>query len=133
MGLLSYHSFMARSPSITDAQILEAARAVFLEHGFSGTTSDVAKRAGCAEGSIFNHFPTKAELFAAAMQSGDDAPEWIKNLCERPGEGDLKAKLFQAGTEAIDFFRRIMPLMMMAWSNPSVACGEGPNSPPVRS
>jgi AcrR family transcriptional regulator len=123
---------MARSPSITDAQILEAARAVFLEHGFSGTTSDVAKRAGCAEGSLFNRFPTKAELFAAAMRSDPDLPEWINTLSNSPGEGDLKAKLVRAGTEAIEFFRRIMPMMMMAWSNPSVACGDGPNAPPVR-
>jgi AcrR family transcriptional regulator len=122
---------MARSPSITDALILEAARAVFLEHGFSGTTADVAKRAGCAEGSIFNRFPTKTDLFAAAMQSDTGFPEWIETLCAEPGKGDLKAKLVAAGTEAIEFFRRITPLMMMGWSNPAAGCSQGPNSPPV--
>lgn len=130
---MSYHSFMPRPPSITDQQILEAARAVFLEHGFSGTTADVAKRAGCAEGSIFNRFPTKTDLFAAAMQASGDLPEWIENLCREPARGDLKSKLVEAGTEAIEFFRRITPLMMMGWSNPAAGCAQGPNSPPVRS
>ena len=123
---------MPRPVSITEEQILGAARDVFLEKGFTATTADVARRAGCAEGSIFKRFPTKAELFQAAMQSGFDLPEWIKKLCEQPGEGDLQAKLVQAGLEAIEFFRRIMPLMMMAWSNPTAGCeGAGPVQPPA--
>src|SRR5437762_1272943 len=110
---------MPRPPTITDRQILEAAREVFLEKGVTATTAEVAKRAGCAEGSIFKRFPTKVELFQAAMHQGTpELPEWIKRLCSEPGQGDLRDKLVQSGLAAIEFFRRIMPLMMMSWSHP---------------
>jgi AcrR family transcriptional regulator len=122
---------MARPISIRDEQILEAARQVFLEQGFSATTADVARRAGCAEGSIFKRFATKVELFQAAMASGIDVPDWIKKLCEHPGRGNLRDRLVRAGLEAVDFFRRIMPLLMMTWSNPTAASSFGPGPPPA--
>jgi AcrR family transcriptional regulator len=121
---------MPRPPTITDEQILRAAREVFLEKGVTATTAEVARRAGCAEGSIFKRFPTKTELFQAAMKGATELPEWIKTLCEGPGQGDLYNKLVQSGLEAIEFFRRIMPLMMMSWSHPSAAC-DAPVQPPA--
>jgi AcrR family transcriptional regulator len=113
---------MPRPPTITDEQILEAARAVFLEKGVSATTAEVADRAGCAEGSIFKRFPTKADLFRAAMVPGvvDDVA-WLKTLQTSIGQGDIRKTLTDAGLQAIDFFRTIMPLMMMSWSNPFVS------------
>ena len=44
---------MARKPSISDQQILAAARRVFLQNCSSATTAEVAREAGVAEGSIF--------------------------------------------------------------------------------
>jgi AcrR family transcriptional regulator len=44
---------MARIPKITNEQILEAAREVFLEKGFSGSTLEIAARSGVSEASIF--------------------------------------------------------------------------------
>jgi len=49
---------MARPPVITEERILDAARGVFLKKGIRATTAEVAKRAGIAEGSIFNRFDT---------------------------------------------------------------------------
>jgi len=49
---------MPRPAKIKDEEILAAAREVFLEKGIRATTAEVAKRAGIAEGSIFNRFAT---------------------------------------------------------------------------
>src|SRR3954467_8543655 len=85
---------MARPLNTTQESILEAARAVFLERGISGTTAEVAKRARVSEGSIFNYFSTKAELFQAALQSQIEAPAWALSLATRAGQGDLKENLY---------------------------------------
>lgn len=47
----------------TRERLLDAAAAVFLEHGYSGTSLDrVRQAAGVSNGSLYHHFPTKARL-----------------------------------------------------------------------
>jgi AcrR family transcriptional regulator len=49
-------------------RILDAALDLFARQGFHGTsTRQIAQAAGVAEGSIFNHFPSKKDLLVAAM------------------------------------------------------------------
>jgi AcrR family transcriptional regulator len=127
---------MARPVSIKDETILAAAREVFLERGIQATTAEVAARAGVSEGSVFKRWKSKAELFHAAM--GDQLPEvgWLSMLHARVGAGDLQVNLFELGMEIIAFFRELMPLMMMSWSNPAPnglpAPLAAPNPPPIR-
>src|SRR6187551_2653742 len=104
---------MARPTTISDERILEAARAVFLEHGIAATTADVARRAGVAEGSIFKRFSTKAELFKAAMAIDFDDPDFIRTLVGARDEDQPADTLYQVGLQAVGFFRRMMPLIMM--------------------
>lgn len=48
--------------------LLTAARAIFAERGYKGTsTRDIAERAGVTEVMIFRHFGTKANLFQEAV------------------------------------------------------------------
>jgi AcrR family transcriptional regulator len=55
-------------------EILEAAYAIFIEHGFAAARlEDVAKRAGIAKGTIYRYFADKEALFLAVMQ-GLEAP-----------------------------------------------------------
>jgi AcrR family transcriptional regulator len=49
-------------------RILQAAEAVFAEHGPHASTEVVAQRAGVAIGTVFKHFPTKADLLRALMK-----------------------------------------------------------------
>src|SRR4051812_2790364 len=54
-------------PRRRDAQrnrdaLLAAARAVFAEHGMQASLEQVAKRAGVAIGTLYNHFPTRLDL-----------------------------------------------------------------------
>jgi AcrR family transcriptional regulator len=127
---------MPRPVSIKDETIIVAARQVFLERGIQATTADVASRAGVSEGTVFKRFKTKAELFRAAMGDRLAEPDWAHNLAARVGKGDLREQLFAIGMEILAFFRDLMPLMMMAWSNPAPnglpSIISGPNPPPVR-
>ncbi len=83
---------MARHTTITEAQILEAARDVFLEEGYSALTSTIAQRAGVSEGSIFKRFGTKESLFFAALQI-PRRPQWHDDLTTRTSSGDPEANL----------------------------------------
>jgi AcrR family transcriptional regulator len=50
----------------THARILESARTLFAARGYDHvTTPEVAAAAGVSHGSLFHHFPTKRDLFAA--------------------------------------------------------------------
>jgi len=121
---------MPRPAKIKDEEILAAARAVFLEKGIRATTAEVARRAGIAEGSVFNRFPTKAALFQAAMRPDLEEPAWGQLLLERAGQGDVVENLVEIGSQVLEFLRQIVPIMMMSWSNPHNDGGFLP--PPLR-
>jgi AcrR family transcriptional regulator len=49
--------------------LVEAAVGCFAEHGFHGTpTTEIAKAAGISQAYLFRLFPTKAELYVAAVE-----------------------------------------------------------------
>ncbi len=127
---------MARPVSIKTETIIEAAREVFLERGIQATTAEVAERAGISEGTIFKRYKSKLELFRAAMGDNFVEPDWTRQLAARVGKGSVEENLFDIGMSIITFFRDLMPLMMMAWSNPAPnglpGPLAGPNPPPLR-
>ena len=121
---------MARPVTIDDDVILAAARAVFLAKGLRGTTAEVARKASVAEGSIFNRFPSKVALFQAAMQPALEDPPWLADLERQVSVGDLAQHMCTIGNHAIDFFGKLMPLLMMAWSsNPAGPAGPAGRHP----
>ncbi|HVY48040.1 MAG TPA: TetR/AcrR family transcriptional regulator [Minicystis sp.] len=127
---------MARPVQIKEETILAAARDVFLERGIRATTAEVAVRAGVSEGSIFKRFRSKFELFRAAMVEALEEPLWLRDLPVRVGRGEIRDELVDLGDQIIEFFRSILPLIMMSWSNPAPngvpTILEGPDPPPVR-
>jgi AcrR family transcriptional regulator len=103
---------MARTTTITESQILEAARAVFLEQGFAATTVDVANRAGISSASIFKRFPTKENLFVAAM-SETNSQVWNAELEAAIGHGDPRADLLLIAHRIAAYTTELLPRMMM--------------------
>ncbi|GIH15611.1 TetR family transcriptional regulator [Rugosimonospora africana] len=80
-------------------RILSAAADVFAAGGPEASTEEVARRAGVAIGTVFRHFPTKADLLRALMkeqlrQLTDDAATLIAG-------GDPRTALFE-------FFSRLV-------------------------
>ncbi len=60
----------------TQRELLDAARAVFSEQGFSAASiADVVERAGSSVGSLYHHFGGKSELFIALWQEYTQAQE----------------------------------------------------------
>lgn len=118
---------MARTATITREQILEAARAVFLEQGFSATTVDVANRAGISSASIFKYFPTKEALFFSAMSDqSSERTWWTPELEAAIGHGDPRADLLLIAQKIASYTENQLPRIMLAWS----VRQSGPPNPP---
>ncbi len=104
---------MARRQTISDQQILDAAQALFTEHGLQATTADIAKRAGCSEGSIFRRYATKHELFLASM--GIPSPRVaLEELMARAGQAPPSEILSNFCELKVGFFLKILPRMHAA-------------------
>ena len=128
---------MARTQTITDEQILEAAREIFFESGLQATTAQIAEHAGISEGTIFRRFPTKHKLFLAAMGLPEE-PSWFETLehFQQTGGEEVRTNLTRLANEIIDFFEDLLPKISMVMAsglqqfNPFEGC-QGP-PPPVR-
>jgi AcrR family transcriptional regulator len=121
---------MARTATITDEQILEAARSIFLEQGFNATATDIAAKAGISSGSIFKRFETKEDLFFAAMNCES---QWSGGLEKLVGHGELKVNLEAIANAIFSFAREMLPRSMMSWSLRHCASrSEGQESPLAR-
>jgi AcrR family transcriptional regulator len=72
-------------------EILASAREVFLEKGFERTAvSEIAKRAGVVEGSVFGYFPTKRHLLHEVLR------QLYEPLIKDVGEGYARLKGLRA-------------------------------------
>lgn len=94
---------MARHTTITDEQILDAARDVFLENGYNGRTAEIAERAGVSQGTIFKRFPTKEALFLAALEI-KYPPDWYPILDEAPAPGEMREYLVRLAIGIVSHF-----------------------------
>jgi AcrR family transcriptional regulator len=70
-----------RQKQLTRELIAESARRLFMERGFDAVTvAEVAREAGVAEKTVFNHFPTKEDLFYSRMETfAEDMLTAIRN------------------------------------------------------
>jgi AcrR family transcriptional regulator len=50
------------------AEILEAARRVFGRKGYGATVDEIAAAAGLAKGTVYLYFPSKREIYLAALR-----------------------------------------------------------------
>ncbi len=110
---------MPRRKTITDDDLLAAARHVFVEKGFGATTREIARRAGISEGILFQRFHTKAELFFAAMVL--PPIDLSQMFCgTEPGGQELSGyPLIEKVTFAmIDYFRETLPVLLPLTMHP---------------
>jgi AcrR family transcriptional regulator len=107
---------MARPKSIEDEEILEAAREVFREEGIQGTTAEIARRAGISEGTIYRRWPTKTELFHAALDL-PSPPAWVETLESVDEDDELFEAMYRISFEILEFFEEILPKLSMVTSS----------------
>ena len=68
------HTRRERRIATRRAQILEAAEAIFAAKGYHGaTTREIAQAADVSEGTLYNYFASKRDLFVGLMTSRTDA------------------------------------------------------------
>jgi len=88
----------AEQRQLADTRILDGAIAVFAERGLRGTVDDVADACGVSRRTVFRHFDSHGELFAAAIRRivelfeaelpgppapGEELEPWLCNVAER--------------------------------------------------
>jgi AcrR family transcriptional regulator len=92
--------------------ILEAARDVFLEHGFEGSNLDqVIARCGGSKRTIYAYFGNKAELFGAVVRECSEALFADLPTPVAAG-GDLAASLRAVGRRYLVLMSRGVPLSL---------------------
>jgi len=103
---------MSRPIKYDDNVLLESLRATFLELGPAATSTELARRAGVSEGTLFKRFGTKRRLFELAMHiSPIEEQEWFKSMLDRAGQGSLRTNLAELAHSLMTYITETMPIL----------------------
>ena len=92
-------------------RIIEAADGLIREHGLAGaTTREIARAAGCAEGSIYVHFEDKIDLVIAVIVEREPYFADLLELPSRAGEGTIETNLVPWVEELVSLMRENQPI-----------------------
>lgn len=96
----------ARAADVRE-RVLAAAHDRLATGGYAATVvADVARQAGVATGTVYRHFPSKADLVAAAFRRAAEPEVAAVATAAAPAEGRTPAERIAAGVEA--FVRRAL-------------------------
>ncbi|HEX5392722.1 MAG TPA: TetR/AcrR family transcriptional regulator [Rhodocyclaceae bacterium] len=87
--------FPTKCVADTRSKLIQAGREVFLENGYRASMASIACRAGVAKQTLYNHFPTKDELFHEIARGFSDALGSTLKI----DHTDLRQSLRSFGTE----------------------------------
>jgi AcrR family transcriptional regulator len=108
---------MPRPRTVSDADILAAARTAFLKDGVAASTRAIAAEAGISEAVLFQRFGTKERLFFAAMVPG---PAKLDEMFDaEPGRGEVGTNVERCLMKLIDYFREVMPVFVKLVAHPA--------------
>lgn len=104
----------------TRQQLLDATERTLQTKGLARvTTKDIAAEAGCAEGTLFNHFSHKDDLLLATLR--EKLPEFAAFMREdRAGTKTVVENLEEIGRVALDFYRQTLPLLGALFADPEL-------------
>ena len=103
-------------------RILTAAVSVMRERGVTNTTTkEIARAAGVAEGSIYNHFANKSELIAASMaEVAGGIRDALTRLRASAGEGTVEDNLTRLAEAQIEFYTDLLPITGPVLGDPAL-------------
>ena len=106
----------------TRERIVDAAERVLRERGIAGaTTKEIARAAGLSEGSLYNYFAGKEELFLAVL--GERLPPFvglIRAFPGRAGTGTVAGNLAEVARAALAFYRQAVPMGASFFADPGL-------------
>jgi AcrR family transcriptional regulator len=106
-----------RPVTLTDDDLLNAAREVYLARGVEATTTEIARRARISESVIFHRYKTKEALFAAVYERQIVMPPAFARLPSLVGQGEVADNLFDAGMGVVEVMHSVLPFLLMALSS----------------
>lgn len=104
----------------TRQQIIKATTQMFQTRGLAKTTTkDIARAAGCAEGTLYNYFEHKEDLFMAVLEENLAGVAGLIDL-EKIGEQQIEVNLEQLALAAINFLDQILPMSAALFADPAL-------------
>lgn len=104
------------------SRIVDAAERIIVEAGVAAaTTKAVAREAGCAEGSLYVHFPDRLAIFAAIFEKRwPPAADGLAALQVSAGSGSVVGNLACALQAVREFLVALEPLIAGIKSDPAI-------------
>lgn len=106
----------------TREQILDAALDVIRARGVArATTREIARSAGCAEGSLYNHFDDKGALVTCVL--AERLPNFlplVEGMAGRAGQGTVAETLTEFVRAAIAFYTELIPIIATSLADPDL-------------
>jgi AcrR family transcriptional regulator len=118
---MNEHS-LSPPPTGTRAQLIDAAERVLRTRGLArATTKEIARAAGCAEGTLYLHFTDKLDLVRAVHERLLPAfIEVVRHLPDRAGTGTVAANLTEVAGSALRLYRDLMPIGSSLFADPEL-------------
>src|SRR4029450_4098331 len=108
--------------SDTRAQLVDAAERVLRSRGLArATTKEIAREAGCAEGTLYLHFADKLDLVRAVHEKLLPAfVEVVRHLPGRAGTRTVEANLTELAHSALRLYRDMLPVGSSLFADPEL-------------
>lgn len=91
------HCRWRRRPESRPDEIIQAALHLFTERGFAATKmEEIAARAGVTKGTVYLYFPSKEDLFRAAVEETLLPSLWLGERMVEEDEGKSQAEMLRA-------------------------------------
>ncbi|HZS79433.1 MAG TPA: TetR/AcrR family transcriptional regulator [Ktedonobacteraceae bacterium] len=94
----------------TRQQILDATERIIQAKGIARvTTKEIAREAGCAEGTLYKHFEHKEDLFLSVLQR--HLPTFVEAVSEdMAGKETVQRNVEHISLAAIEYYDKLVPL-----------------------
>ena len=116
------HSLTSSPATGTRAQLVDAAERVLRSKGLArATTKEIAREAGCAEGTLYLHFADKLDLVRAVHEKLLPAfIEAARHLPGRAGTRTVEENLTELARSALRLYRDMLPVGSSLFADPEL-------------